>query len=250
MPGIYAPSTRQRWLSAIAAGAIVAGGVAVLVFGLSMRLPGAPQPTPLAAVVSLPDTPRPPPPPEQPAKARSSPAKGQPSPRNLKNKAAQVFAAPQPVPAPSPPPIVAVDRPGLGSAAQNGASDRLGPGQGAGGIGDGLGGGGNGDGDGYGDAVTRPRQIKGKLHYSDLPEDLREAHEGGELELSYRVGVDGRVSQCRIRQSSGRPELDRRTCALITERFRFKPSKDSEGNPVPSYIVERHGWFSQPEDGE
>ncbi|VWX53967.1 energy transducer TonB [Novosphingobium sp. 9U] len=148
-----------------------------------------------------------------------------------------------------PPPIIAAPKPGIGNAANTGASDRVGPGQGAGGIGDGTGGGGDGgDGHGMDDAVTRPVQTRGKLYWSDLPKSLREAHQGGELELRYVVNVDGRVSDCHVTQSSGSPQLDAQTCRLITERFRFRPSRDASGRPVSSGIIERHGWEPRPED--
>lgn len=244
-------SARTRALSALASLLIVAGGVLALVAGLAARMTQQERREALAAILPLRDPPREPKRREVPAKASSTAAKGRPSPPNLRNKATQVVAPPTRLPPLIvPPPIVAAQRAGTGSAAQSGASDRLGPGQGAGGIGDGDGGGGDGDGDGYGDAVTRPRQIRGRLHFSDLPPDLREQKTGGELKLRYRIGVDGRVSDCRILVSSGRPSLDATTCRLITERFRFRPSKDARGNPVPSIMVETHGWYWPPDEGD
>lgn len=185
---------------------------------------------------------------KQADRAQSARKRDEASPENLRNQATAVFAPVLP-PLRPPPPIVAAPQPGVGSASHTGNADRIGPGQGAGGEGDGTGGGGNGDGNGNGsgDAVTRPVQIRGKLHWSDLPEELRETRQGGELELTYRVNVDGRVSDCRITQSSGIPALDARTCRLITERFRFRPSRNAAGRPVASYIIESHGWLHQPE---
>lgn len=242
-------SARTRALSALASLLIVAAGIAALVAGLAARMTPQERRQALVAILPLRDPPEEPRPRETPAKADSTAAKGRPSPLNLRNKATQIVAPPARLPPLIvPPPVVTAPRAGTGSAAQSGASDRLGPGQGAGGVGDGDGGGGNGDGDGYGDAVTRPRQIKGRLHFSDLPPDLREQKTGGELKLQYRIGVDGRVSDCRILVSSGRSSLDATTCKLITERFRFRPSKDSRGNPVPSIMVETHGWYWPPDE--
>jgi protein TonB len=188
--------------------------------------------------------------PTQADKAQSARKRDEASPENLRNQAAAVFAPVLP-PLRTPPPIVAAPRPAAGTASNTGNADRIGPGQGAEGEGDGTGGGGNGDGgNGAGDAVTRPVQIRGKLRWSDLPEELRETRRGGELELTYRVNVDGRVSDCRITQSSGIPALDARTCRLITERFRFRPSRNEAGRPVPSYIIESHGWLQEPDEPE
>jgi len=246
------PTIRPRALSTLASLLIVAGGIVALIVGLAVHTGAPDRQPPLATVVPFSRPTQDPRPKETPAKARSTAAKGRPSPANLHNKATQVVAPPARLPPLIvPPPIVTAPRAGLGSAASSGASDQRGPGQGAGGIGDGLGGGGNGDGNGDGngedDAVTRPRQIRGRLHFSDLPPDLRETKAGGELELQYRIGVDGRVSDCRVRQSSGRPELDATTCRLITQRFRFKPSKNRRGEPVPSIMIERHGWYFPPD---
>ncbi|EIZ80641.1 hypothetical protein WSK_0614 [Novosphingobium sp. Rr 2-17] len=243
-------SARDRALSATASLLIVGGGIAGLIIGLAAQMPSRQRDAALVSI-SIARTPPPVPRPrETPAKAHSTAAKGRPAPANLRNKATQIVA---PIamlpPLIVPPPVVTAPRAGTGAATSNGASTRPGPGQGAGGTGDGLGGGGSGDGNGedYDDAVTRPRQIKGRLHFSDLPPDLREAKTGGELKLQYRIGVDGRVSDCRVLASSGRPELDATTCRLITERFRFRPSKDLQGHPVPSIMVETHGWYFPPD---
>jgi protein TonB len=256
---LYTTSPRQRAVSALASSAIVAGVGTALMLGLA-------GPAPLTQVVrdalvvmdSEPVEPLPKPqhsptpvptPTRQADKSQSSRQKEDASPANLRNRATEVFAPVLP-PIRTPPPIVAAPRPANGDASNTGASDRIGIGQGAGGIGDGTGGGGNGDGDGDGDedAVTRPIQVGGKLRWSDLPRELRQAHSGGDLELTYRVNIDGRVSDCRIVQSSGLPTLDAQTCRLITERFRFRPSRDARGRPVAQYIIERHGWDAAPDD--
>lgn len=170
---------------------------------------------------------------------RSRKAAAAPSPPNLRNKATPVASPPPIVPLAPPPPIVVAPRPAAGSAAASGASDRPGPGQGAGGQGNGTGGGGSGDGAGF----TPPRQIKGRLRYSDMPPELRASGVGGSVGVRYRVETDGRVSACSVTTSSGNSQLDQLTCALIEERFRFRPSLDPEGRPVRSNIVETHSWI-------
>jgi periplasmic protein TonB len=56
------------------------------------------------------------------------------------------------------------------------------------------------------------------------------------------VGADGRVFDCEITRSSGSRELDETTCRLIQERFRYEPSRDPSGRPVPATIVQNHIW--------
>lgn len=46
------------------------------------------------------------------------------------------------------------------------------------------------------------------------------------------VGASGRVEGCTIVASSGHPELDRATCALVTQRAKFDPAKDDTGAKV------------------
>ncbi|MFD1958827.1 energy transducer TonB [Novosphingobium panipatense] len=242
-------SARDRVVSALASLLIVAGGVAALVAGLAAQMTPKERREALAAVLPLRNEPEEPRPKETPAKARSTAAKGALRPEPAQQGHAGRRPSGQGAPLIVPPPVVTAPRAGTGAAAQSGAADRAGPGQGAGGIGDGDGGGGDGNGDGEGDdALTRPEQIRGRLRFSDLPRDLREGKTGGELKLRYRIGVDGRVSDCRILVSSGRPSLDATTCRLITERFRFRPSRNSRGEPVPAIMVETHGWYFDPEE--
>lgn len=244
--------------SAIASFLIICVIGMALVMGLNTRMPPSSDTADLVAVLmpNATKTPRSQPsaeptqtPKRQAEEAQTARMKEAASPPNMRNQASAVFA-PLLRPLIQPAPIIAAPRPAAGHGPNTGASDRLGPGQGAGGIGDGTGGGGtgNGNGDGDGDAIKRPIQTKGKLRWSDLPKTLRETHQGGELELVYRVNAHGSVSDCRVTQSSGLPSLDAQTCRLISERFRFRPARNARGKPVPSHIIERHGWDPAPDD--
>lgn len=242
-------SVRQRTLSALAALLIVTLGMMALVWGLAIRLPVPTPPLALETIVTtrdLPDKPVPPPRP-RPEEPEASTAKGEPSPPNLRNRATPVVAPPPRLPPlVEPPPVIAAPVPDTGSASSTGASDRPGPGQGAGGSGSGSGGGGSGSAGTGGQSIERPatlpRQIRGRLRFSDLPPDLRRSRQGAELTLRYHIGTDGRVSDCRILVSSGRPELDIHTCQYITERFRFRPALDARKRAVPFVMTEIHGW--------
>jgi protein TonB len=182
----------------------------------------------------------PPPPPRRPPPERPKPKRAAaPSPPNFRSKAVPIVVPPPIVPPVAPPPPLVVARqPGIGTDASAGASNRAGPGEGAGGEGDGTGSGGEGDGGGD----TAPRQIKGHLSFSDLPADLRAAGISGTVGVRYHVETDGHVTGCVASQSSGHAELDSLTCHLIEQRFRFAPSRDGQGNPVRSIIVETHSW--------
>ena len=244
---MYAPHP-PRVLSAASSVAIVGAMFVLLVLGLNV------QQTAERAVrlvsVELTDPPPPPPNPVERPKVRHArrPApKHEASPRNLRNQATQVVVPPV-RPLIPPPPIVTAQQAGTGAAANNGASNLPGPGQGAGGIGNGLGGGGtggNGNGDGDGEAVVGPRRLSGDLHYGDLPEGVLAPGQEATVEVLYWVNPDGRAANCRAQRSSGYPVLDRLACTLIVQRFRFRPAKDKEGNPVRAGVIENHTWVAR-----
>lgn len=193
--------------------------------------------------------PKPKPRKHQAAQTKSGGAKGNPSPRNLRNQATPVFAPKLPALI-VPPPVVTATQPALGTAAQTGASDLAGPGQGAGGFGNGNGGGGTGgSGQGDGGIATGPRQIRGKLSFKDLPEGLLAPGSEARVGVRYVVDVDGSVSHCLADEPSGVPQLDALACRLIEQRFRFRPARDRAGHPVRATVVEAHHWFMREEGG-
>jgi protein TonB len=192
-----------------------------------------------------------PPPPREwvaPNPEKSAKREGRASPPNLKARATEIVAPPPIVPPiVPPPPVVTAKVAGVGGAPATGNAAVVGPGTGSGGIGNGTGSGGNGDGDGDGGDETPPRLRKGRLKNSDYPSSVGEAGIEGTVSVRYVVGVDGRVSDCEITHSSGNAELDRTTCRLIEERFRYDPSRDAQGSPVASVIVENHSWIIRPD---
>ncbi len=186
----------------------------------------------------------PPPPPERVLRkpqAHDRP-EGAAAPPNIRSKASEIVALPPIVPRPITPPVITAPVAATGRDASSGASDVRGPGTGAGGVGNGTGSGGAGDGDGDGGAETPPRWRKGRLKDSDYPRAAGEAGVSGTVTVRYLVMADGRVGECDIVKSSGNGELDETTCRLIRERFRFDPSRDAAGRPVPAWLRENHAW--------
>lgn len=183
-------------------------------------------------------------PPRRPECQRRS---GAAAPPDLKNIPKAMVAPPPLVPLP-PPPLLAAPIAGPGAAVDSGAAAVAGPGTGAGGEGVGRGSGtgdgdGSGDGDGDGDGGEPPRKIGGRMRDSDYPKGLGVEGIQGRVSVRYLVDEMGRVADCEVTASSGSKILDDTTCRLISERFRFRPSRDGRGRPVPSYIVENHDWI-------
>lgn len=224
--------------SAAGAALVTAGLLALLALGLAGQAAReragealavfrvAPPPPPAARIV--------------PARRSSARPSGRAAPPALRSDATAV-AAPIPVIlAAPPPPIVVAVRPFDGAAARQGAAPVAGPGTGAGGEGDGTGAGGWGDGTGGGE--TPPRWRSGRLRDSDYPDAAGEAGFEGVVSVRFLVRTDGRVSECAVTRSSGNLLLDETTCRLIERRYRYHPSRDAEGRPVPAYILEDHHW--------
>ena len=147
------------------------------------------------------------------------------------------FAGPvRRTPCRSPTPIVAL-RP---TAPVSGGGSAAGPATGSGA------GGGSG-GQGYGaddDGGTDLVQIAGEIRPSDYPRDLRERGIGGHVGMVFTVGANGRVTNCTVTRSSGVPELNSLTCRLIQQRFRYRPSTDRYGRPIPDEVEGEHDWVA------
>ena len=70
--------------------------------------------------------------------------------------------------------------------------------------------------------------------FSDLAWEERVSQKGGHALNFIRVIVtpDGRPQDCKIEVTSGIPDLDKETCALVMKRGRFKPARWADGKPA------------------
>lgn len=106
----------------------------------------------------------------------------------------------------------------------------------------GLGGYGAGDGEGRGGIAMPAQRIAGGIRDSDYPPGAERQGLQGTVEIGFRVKTDGRVDGCKILHSSGYDELDQLTCALFTQRYRFRAAQNSEGLPVESTLRTTFTW--------
>ena len=153
---------------------------------------------------------------------RSAEAREQAAPENL---------------SPSPTPIPRAASTGEDNAA--GASEQ-GDGTGAGGDGYGTGSGRSGQGRG-GVPVSGPSVKSGRIDAArdfPIPEGGRQMREGTSVTVVFTVGVDGRASDCSVRNAGPDRVTNDLVCPLVIERIRFNPAIDALGNPVPA----RYGW--------
>ena len=177
--------------------------------------------------VSLAPPPHPVPPP------RPSPPRSRTAPPAAQAAVPKPGGSPGPIPAPpalSVPSIVPV--PSASAVSGGGAGSGTGAGSGSGG-----GAGGN-----EGGVGTDLEQIAGEITPRDYPRHLGNAGIGGRVGILFTVGVNGRVTRCAVTSSSGIPELDALTCRLIQKRFRYRPSTDRYGRPVPDEVEGEQIW--------
>lgn len=68
----------------------------------------------------------------------------------------------------------------------------------------------------------------------DYPMAALHRNEQGIVGFEFTVGVDGKVSACRVSQSSGYPALDDAACRALNKKARFTPDKGPGGEPIAS----------------
>lgn len=82
----------------------------------------------------------------------------------------------------------------------------------------------------------------------DYPMKALFSRAGGESHILVDVGTDGRGSNCRVIVHSNNEEIDQTTCKVATERARYVPAQDVNGQPIaaPTYLVFRWEMPSPP----
>ncbi len=125
------------------------------------------------------------------------------------------------------------------SAAPSGGGSGTGPA-----LGSGSGGGSGGQGYGEGGGGRDLELISGEIFPSDYPKHLGNAGIGGRVGVTFTVESNGQVRNCRITHSSGVAELDTLTCRLMEQRFRFRPSTDRDGRPIPDEVDWDQDWIA------
>ena len=82
------------------------------------------------------------------------------------------------------------------------------------------------------------------------PPDALRNREEGSVRFQVDVRPNGRVEACRILASSGSRSLDEATCAIIIDRGRFTPARNSEGRAVADRFTARIQWALPAEAAE
>lgn len=79
------------------------------------------------------------------------------------------------------------------------------------------------------------------LDHDYRPSWIRRGY-NGTARFILEVDVSGRVSDCSITGSTGHAQLDEATCAILSERARFNPARDSTGEAVTGRYSSAVNW--------
>lgn len=76
----------------------------------------------------------------------------------------------------------------------------------------------------------------------DYPSSSIRAGTEGTTAILVTIGIDGRVTDCRVTGSSGDVFLDQVACKVYSRRARFNPALDDEGRPMIVQRADRVRW--------
>jgi protein TonB len=88
--------------------------------------------------------------------------------------------------------------------------------------------------------AERAVQRGGSISDEDYPSSSIRNEEQGTSVATFTIGADGRVVACNA--SGASPTLDAETCKLIMRRFRFKPARGADGQPMEETKSQRVTW--------
>ena len=89
----------------------------------------------------------------------------------------------------------------------------------------------------------RPIDKAGWVSTIDYPPGPALKGEDGKVQYSLAIKANGKVSSCKVTTSSGFPDLDNESCALIRSRSHFAPGK-KDGIAVPSHYEGSITWHT------
>ena len=82
----------------------------------------------------------------------------------------------------------------------------------------------------------------------DYPAAALRGLEQGTTGFRLSIGADGRVFNCVVTRSSGSAALDAATCRILRSRARYRPARDTVGNPMTGSDSGRVTWRLPEED--
>lgn len=80
------------------------------------------------------------------------------------------------------------------------------------------------------------------LTYEDYPSPALQRRSQGTSMILWKVGADGKASDCRTIESAGDPALDEAACSAILRRAVFKPARNVDRIAIPTWWTRKVTW--------
>ena len=81
-----------------------------------------------------------------------------------------------------------------------------------------------------------------RISADDYPPSALALRQEGVVVAAFRIGPDGRVTSCKVAQSSGAEVLDQKTCEIVEQRFHFDPARNGQGQAVEEWRTQKISW--------
>jgi protein TonB len=94
------------------------------------------------------------------------------------------------------------------------------------------------------------RLVSGSITRADYPSEALAVEAEGTVLVRLTIAKTGAVTGCLLLASSGYPILDRTTCTLAQQRFRFEPGRDARGRKAADTAAARIVWRIEEEPAE
>lgn len=94
--------------------------------------------------------------------------------------------------------------------------------------------------------LTRPTpkgDPGGWVTTSDYPYSALVTGISASVHVRMMIGVDGKLTDCKVQDVHPAPVLGDHTCALLMKRARFHPAHNATGAAVPSFVTTNVYWF-------
>ncbi|MEE9433906.1 MAG: energy transducer TonB [Sphingorhabdus sp.] len=90
---------------------------------------------------------------------------------------------------------------------------------------------------------AKPANSRGRwVTTDDYPVEALRVRAEGTTQITLTVGIDGRVTRCKVSASSGHQALDIAACQAASERALFSAARDAQGRHVEGSYTTRIRW--------
>lgn len=84
--------------------------------------------------------------------------------------------------------------------------------------------------------------LQGLIEADDYPDVAIRGLKQGTVQFALLIDEQGKVADCTVTQTSGAASLDAQSCAIVSERARFKPAIGVDGKPAKGSWLQRITW--------